>query len=119
MACTQLLNDISDSLTNKLDGEMWKEILPMLHIIASTNNGNHNGSRIGMDMNSSDHSLKERLLQHVDNKVNNRQQAQAINKRHLSKHNLTVNDIVDSSDDEDAKVGKLGLEEVVDENVCS
>ena len=26
MAGTQLLNDISDSLTNKLDGEMWKEI---------------------------------------------------------------------------------------------
>ena len=120
MAGTQLLNDISDSLTNKLDGEMWEEILPMLHIITSTNNSNYDGNSIGMDMNSSDHSLKERLLQHVGNKVNNRQQAQEIGKQHLSKNNnLIVNDIVDSSDDEAAKVGKLILEEVVDENVCS
>ena len=32
---SKILDDISVALTDKLDGSMWEEILPMLHTIAS------------------------------------------------------------------------------------
>ena len=66
MAGTQLLNDVSDSLTNKLNGDMWEEILPMLHIIALTTPKSKTNT-------VEDQTLKERLVSHVMNTANRRQ----------------------------------------------
>ena len=66
MAGTQLLNDVSDSLTNKLNGDMWEEILPMLHIIALTTPKKKTTI-------AEDQVLKERLISHVTNTANRRE----------------------------------------------
>ena len=99
MAGTQLLNNISDSLTNKLDGEMWEEILPMLHIIASTTTNNNNSERQNSSNNNDNNALQERLLQHANNRMNNRHQQQIARKQ--------IMNTADSSDDDEEEEEKV------------
>ena len=99
MAGTQLLNNISDSLTNKLDGEMWEEILPMLHIIASTTTNNNNSGRQNSSNNNDNNALQERLLQHANNRMNNRHQQQIARKQ--------IMNTADSSDDDEEEEEKV------------
>ena len=103
MAGTQLLNDVSDSLTNKLNGDMWEEILPMLHIIALTTPKNKSNT-------VEDNSLKERMVAHVTNNANrlaNETVRDGIHSKNVRLH-LTADE---SSDDEELDENVEGNDE--------